>query len=423
MRSGITKGIVQPRVVVERTIPQLAAQLVDDPKKSIFWRPVLNFPAGISVADRQRIMKAYEEKLGKKVIPAYRRLHDFLQTEYLPHARATIGMSELPNGASWYAYLVRYHTTTSMTPEEIHDLGLREVARIRAEMERIKIQAGHQGDLRSFFDVLRADPPQHYTDPAELLAGYEALRARVDSALPLLFAVKPKAGFEIRSVEAFRAPSEAGASYVPPSADGKRPGVFYVNTYDLPSRPKYSMEALYLHEAVPGHHFQIALASEATGLPRFRRFAWDTAYGEGWALYAEGLGYEMGFYRDPYQKFGNLALEMRRACRLVVDTGLHAFGWTREQAIDYMAANAGEARELEVAEVDRYIVWPGQATAYKIGELRIRALRARARAALGERFDLRRFHNVVIDSGAVPLAVLEANVDDWIAAERKAAKR
>ena len=418
MRSGVTKGIVQPRVVVERTIPQLAAQLVDDPKKSIFWRPVLNFPAGISVADRQRILKVYEERIGKKVIPAYRRLHDFLQADYLPHARATIGMSDLPNGASWYAYLVRYHTTTSMTPEEIHDLGLREVARIRAEMERVKNQAGHQGDLRSFFDALRADPAQHYTDPAELLAGYEALRARVDSALPLLFAVKPKAGFEIRAVEAFRAPSEAGASYLPPSADGQRPGVFYVNTYDLPSRPKYSMEALYLHEAVPGHHFQIALAHEATGLPRFRRFAWDTAYGEGWALYAESLGKDLGLYTDVYGVFGALTTEMWRAVRLVVDTGIHSKGWTRERAIDYFRANTAMGDADISAEVDRYIAWPGQALAYKVGQLKILELRQRAQQKLGPRFDIRAFHSQVVSGGSMRLSVLEAKIDRWIEARQ-----
>jgi len=418
MRSGAAKGVVQPRVVVERTIPQLAAQLVEDPKESIFWRPVLNFPAGISVADRQRILKAYGEKVGKEVIPAYRRLHDYLQQEYLPRARETIGMSELPNGASWYAYLVRYHTTTSMTPEETHELGLREVARIRAEMERIKNQVGDKGDLGSFFDALRADPGQHYTDPAELLAGYEALRARVDAALPLLFADKPRAGFEIRTVEAFRAPAEAAASYLPPSADGKRPGVFYVNTYDLPSRPKYSMEALYLHEAVPGHHYQVALAYEATDQPRFRRFAWDTAYGEGWALYAESLGKDLGLYTDLYSVFGALTIEMWRAVQLVVDTGIHSKGWTREQAIDYFRANTAMGDADISAEVERCIAWPGQALAYKVGQLKILALRNRAQQELGPRFDIRAFHSQVVTGGSLPLSVLEARIDRWIASRK-----
>jgi len=418
MRSGAAKGVVQPRVVIERTIPQLAAQLVDDPRTSIFWRPVLNFPAGISVADRQRILKAYDEKVGKEVIPAYRRLHDYLEKEYLPLSRDTIGMSELPNGASWYAYLVRYHTTTSMKPEEVHELGLREVARIRAEMERVKTQVGHTGDLRSFFDALRTDPSQHYTDPAELLAGYEALRARVDAALPLLFADKPKARFEIRAVEAFRAPAEAAASYVPPSADGKRPGTFYVNTFDLPSRPKYSMEALYLHEAVPGHHYQLSVAREATGLPRCRRFAWDTAYGEGWALYAESLGKDLGLYTDVYSVFGALTTEMWRAVRLVVDTGIHSRGWTRERAIDYFRANTAMGEADISAEVERYIAWPGQALAYKVGQLKILELRQRAQQKLGPRFDIRAFHSQVVNGGSLPLSVLEAKVDRWIAAQQ-----
>ncbi|MGB5103170.1 MAG: DUF885 domain-containing protein [Steroidobacteraceae bacterium] len=417
MKSGVTKGFVQPRVVVERTIPQITAQLADDPKQSVFWRPILGFPAGIPVADRTRLAKAYEEKIGKQVIPAYRRLHHYLQAEYLPQARETVGMSELPNGASWYAYLARYHTTTSMKPDEIHELGLREVARIRAEMERIKNQAGHKGDLKSFLDALRADPNLHYTDPNELLTGYALLRARVDMALPLLFAVRPEAGFEIRAMEAFRAPSEATAQYLPPSADGKRPAVFYVNTYDLPSRPKYSMEALYLHEAVPGHHLQIALAQEATGLPRFRRFAWDTAYGEGWALYAESLGKDLGLYADPYSVFGALSMEMWRAVRLVVDTGIHSKGWTREQAIDYFRANTALGETDIAAEVERYIAWPGQALAYKIGQLKILELRRRAEEKLGPRIDIRAFHSQVVMSGSLPLSVLEARIDRWIATQ------
>ena len=414
MKIGVAKGVVQPRIVVERTIPQLAAQIVDDPKQSVFWQPVLNFPAGLSVAERQRLTKAYAEKIATVVIPAYRRLHDYLKTEYLPKARASIGMSELPNGASWYAYLVRYHTSTSMTPAQVHELGLSEVARIRAEMEQVKKQVGYAGDLRSFLDLLRADPGLHYKEPAELLAGYGVLRQRVTSALPLLFAVKPKATFEIRPVEAFRAGTAAAASYVPPSADGKRPGVFYVNTNDLASRPKYSMEALYLHEAEPGHHLQVAVAQEATGLPRFRRFAYDTAYGEGWALYAESLGHDLGLYTDPYSAFGALSAEMLRAVRLVVDTGIHSKGWTREQAIDYLRAHTALGEADIAAEVDRYIAWPGQALAYKVGQLEILRLRQRAQQKLGPRFDVRAFHTQVLESGSLPLAVLQAKIDRWI---------
>ncbi|NJD31901.1 MAG: DUF885 domain-containing protein [Gammaproteobacteria bacterium] len=415
MRQGVEKGVVQPRIVVERTLPQLEAQLVDDPKQSIFWRPILNFPAGISVPDRQRLTKAYADRIATQVLPAYRRLHDFLKNEYLPHARASIGMSDLPNGASWYAYLVRYHTGTSMTPDEVHRLGLSEVTRIRADMERIKNQVGHAGDLRSFFDALRTDPRFYYHEASELLAGYGAIRQRVEPALPLLFAVKPKTSLEIRAVEAFRAPTEASASYEPASADGKRPGVFYVNTYDLASRPTYAMEALFLHEGVPGHHLQISVAQEAANLPRFRRFAWDTAYGEGWALYAESLGRDLGLYTDPYNAFGALSNEMWRAVRLVVDTGIHSKGWTREQAIDYFRANTALGDADIAAEVDRYIAWPGQALAYKVGQLEILKLRQRAQQKLGAQFDIRAFHSQILESGSLPLTVLDAKIDRWLA--------
>jgi uncharacterized protein (DUF885 family) len=301
-----------------------------------------------------------------------------------------------------------------MTPAQVHELGLAEVARIRTEMERIKGQLGHAGDLRSFFDALRTDPRFYYEEPVELIAGYGALRQRVASALPLLFAVKPKADFEIRAVEAFRAPSEAAASYMPGSADGKRPGVFYVNTHDIASRPKYLMEALYLHEAEPGHHMQGAIAQEATGLPRFRRFAWDTAYGEGWALYAESLGHDLGLYTDPYSAFGALSSEMWRAVRLVVDTGIHSRGWTREQAIDYFRAHTALGETDIAVEVDRYIAWPGQALAYKVGQLEILRLRQRAQQQLGPRFDIRAFHSLLLESGSLPLPVLESKVDRWI---------
>lgn len=414
MQSGATRGVVQPRVIVERLIPQLAALAVTDPKQSVFWQPLTQFPAAVKAADRDRLTKAYAEKLAKQVLPAYRRLHDFLKDAYLPEARPTVAWSELGNGAEWYAYLVRYHTTTSMTPDEVHELGLREVARIRAEMERVKSQLGHKGDLRSFFDALRADPAMYYTDPAELLAGYQAIQARVDQGMPLLFARTPKAPFEIRPVEAFRAASEAAGSYAPGSPDGKRPGVFYVNTFDLASRPKYAMEALYLHEAVPGHHYQISIAQEAADMPRYRRFAYDTACGEGWALYAESLGGDLGLYTDPYSQVGALSAEMWRAVRLVVDTGLHARGWTREQAIEYFRANTALGDADIKAEVERYIAWPGQALAYKVGQLKILELRQRAQAKLGPRFDIRAFHAQVVDSGSLPLAVLEKKIDRWI---------
>jgi len=415
MRSGAVKGVVQPRVVIERAIPQLSALAVEDPKESVLWRPILNLPPGLSVPDRQRIVTAWERKLGEAVLPAIRRLGDYLENDYLAHTRPSVGLSALPNGAAWYAYCVRLHTTTSLTPQQVHELGLSEVARIRAAMERLKAQVGHTGDLRSLFEKLRGDPRFVASDAEALLAGYRDLKSRVASAMPRQFAIAPKADFEIRPVEAFREQSAASASYRPGSPDGKRPGVFYVNTWDLPSRPTYLMQAIYLHEAVPGHHFQVSLAQEMDELPRFRRHAEFTAYDEGWGLYAESLGRELGLYDDPYSELGALMMEVWRAVRLVVDTGLHSQGWTREQAIDYMRANTSIGRADIVAEVERYIAQPGQALAYKVGEIRIRALRRESERTLGARFDVRDFHTQVLAGGSLPLPVLEEQIRRWLA--------
>ena len=414
MRSGAVKGVVQPRVVIERAIPQLSALAVEDPKESVLWRPILNLPPGLSVPDRQRIVTAWERKLGEAVLPAIRRLRDYLENDYLAHTRPSVGLSALPNGAAWYAYCVRLHTTTSLTPQQVHELGLSEVARIRAAMERLKTQVGHTGDLRSLFEKLRGDPRFVASDVEALLAGYRDLKSRVASAMPRQFAIAPKADFEIRPVEAFREQSAASASYRPGSPDGKRPGVFYVNTWDLPSRPTYLMQAIYLHEAVPGHHFQVSLAQEMDELPRFRRHAEFTAYDEGWGLYAESLGRELGLYDDPYSELGALMMEVWRAVRLVVDTGLHSQGWTREQAIDYMRANTSIGRADIVAEVERYIAQPGQALAYKVGEIRIRALRRESERTLGARFNVREFHTQVLAGGSLPLSVLEEQIRRWL---------
>ena len=415
MRSGAVKGVVQPRVVIERAIPQLSALAVEDPKESVLWRPILNLPPGLSVPDRQRIVTAWERKLGEAVLPAIRRLRDYLENDYLAHTRPSVGLSALPNGAAWYAYCVRLHTTTSLTPQQVHELGLSEVARIRAAMERLKTQVGHTGDLRSLFEKLRGDPRFVASDAEALLAGYRDLKSRVASAMPRQFAIAPKADFEIRPVEAFREQSAASASYRPGSPDGKRPGVFYVNTWDLPSRPTYLMQAIYLHEAVPGHHFQVSLAQEMDELPRFRRHAEFTAYDEGWGLYAESLGRELGLYDDPYSELGALMMEVWRAVRLVVDTGLHSQGWTREQAIDYMRANTSIGRADIVAEVERYVAQPGQALAYKVGEIRIRALRRESERTLGARFNVREFHTQVLAGGSLPLPVLEEQIRRWLA--------
>jgi uncharacterized protein (DUF885 family) len=414
MRAGVAKGMVQPRIVIERTIPQLTALAADDPKDSVLWRPITALPAGLSTADRRRIVAAWERKLGSEVLPAIRRLRDYLENDYLPATRPSVGLSELTNGPAWYAYCVRLHTTTALTPAQVHELGLSEVARIRTAMERLKPHLGHAGDLGSLFEKLRSDPRFVASDAEALLSGYRDLKSRVATALPRQFAIAPKADFEIRPVEPFREHSAASASYRPGSPDGKRPGVFYVNTWDLPSRPTYLMQAIFLHEAVPGHHFQISLAQEASGLPRFRRHAEFTAYDEGWGLYAESLGRELGLYDDPYSELGALTLEIWRAVRLVVDTGLHSQGWSRARAIEYMRANTAIGRADIVAEVERYIARPGQALAYKIGEIRIRALRREAEKALGARFDVREFHTQLLSGGSLPLPVLEEEIRHWL---------
>jgi uncharacterized protein (DUF885 family) len=321
----------------------------------------------------------------------------------------------LPDGEAWYAFFVAEHTTTSMTPGEIHQLGLNEVARILGEMDKVRQKVGFEGDLHAFFTYLRTDPKFYYTRGPDLVDGYMEVKKRIDAALPKLFSVFPKADYEVREVEAFRARSAAGAYYQQASADGSRPGIFYVNTYDLKSQPRFGMETLSLHEASPGHHFQQTIQQELTGLPRFRRFGGDyTAYVEGWALYAEFLGPELGLFTDPYRWFGRLNDEQLRAMRLVVDTGLHAKGWTREQAIEYMLTNSTLAPSDVESEVERYIAWPGQALGYKVGDLRIQALRRKAEAALGPRFDVRDFHREVLSDGAVPMEILERKIDRWI---------
>lgn len=415
MRAGMAQGVVQPRIVMDKVLPQLEPMLVTDPAQSLFYRPVANFPESFTPQDRERLTAAFKTAIQTDIVPAYRRLHAFIRDEYLPKTRPTVGISSLPDGAEWYAYLVKLQTTTDLTASEIHELGLKEVARIRGEMQKVMTQVGFKGDLAAFFAYLRSDPRFYYTDPEDLLNGYRALKSKAAEAAPRLFAVAPKADFEIRAVEEFRARSAASASYRSATPDGSRAGVFYVNTYDLKSRPRYSMQSIYLHEAVPGHHFQFSIQQELESLPRFRRFGGYTAYSEGWGLYSESLGRELGFYTDPYDFFGALGTEMFRAVRLVVDTGLHSKGWSRERAIEYMSANAPVGPSDAVSEIERYIANPGQALAYKVGELKLKELRARAASRLGERFDLREFHTQILTDGALPLDVLDAKIDRWIA--------
>ena len=421
MREGMASGVVQPKVLMEKVIPQIDALIKDNPEDTLFWRPVANFPEGTSDADKARLTEAYRSLIADQLMPAYRELRRFVAEEYLPACRDTVSLAALPDGEAWYAYRVRQSTTTDLSPAQIHDIGLAEVARIHGEMDAVMQQVGFSGTRAEFFAFVTSDKQFEFESEEALLTAYRALEAKVNERVGELFSLTPRAPFEIRPVEAFRAQSAAGGSYMPPSQDGSRPGIFYVNTYDLPTRKTWDAEALYLHEAIPGHHFQIALQQELEGLPAFRRFGGETAFIEGWGLYAESLGKELGVYTDPYQYFGRLQAELWRAIRLVVDTGLHSKGWTREQVIDYMKANSATSDTEAVSETERYIAIAGQALAYKVGELKIQELRDRAEAELGENFDIRGFHAEVLQDGSVPLAVLEAKIDRWIASKKPAA--
>ena len=416
LRTGMGRGVVNPRVVMEKVLPQLTQILVDTPDGSIFYEPIKKFPDAVSVADRGRLEAAYRRAIVQEINPSYRRLHDFIRDEYLNKARTSVSWTSLPDGAAWYAYLVKVSTTTDLAPAAIHELGLNEVRRIRGEMEQVKAQVGFKGDLATFFRFLQEDPRFYYDNADSLIAGFRELKNKIDGLLPKMFSDFPKADYEVRAVEPFRAQSAAGAFYQGPSADGSRPGYFYVNTYNLKAQPKFGMETLSLHEAAPGHHFQIAIQQELEEVPRFRRFGGGyVAYDEGWALYAESIGKELGLFTDPYQYYGRLSDEMLRAMRLVVDTGLHTLGWSREQAIKYMLDNSSMAASDVESEVERYIANPGQALGYKIGQIRIRELRTKAERALGSRFDVKEFHSQVLRDGALPLGVLEAKIDRWIA--------
>jgi len=416
MRTGMSRGITLPRPTMAKVVPQLREIVTPTAEQSIFWGPVTAMPESFSAAERKRISNTYAQVIQREVLPAYARLADFIERDYLPAARTTVGWSDLPDGAAWYRWRIRVATTMDEQPEQVHQLGLAEVARIRAEMLSVKDQVGFKGDLNAFFKYLEDDPKFYFASEDELLGAYRDVKRRIDAMLPKLFSDFPKADYEIRPVEPFRAASAAGASYQAPSADGTRPGIFYINTHNLRAQPRFGLETLSLHEAAPGHHFQIAIQQELTDLPRFRRFNNYVSYAEGWALYAESIGKELGVFTDPYQWYGRLADENLRAMRLVVDTGLHAKGWTREQAIQYMLENSSMAESDVTAEVERYIVWPGQALGYKLGQLQITALRAKAQAQLGAAFDVRAFHSQVLRDGAVPMDVLSAKIDRWIAA-------
>jgi uncharacterized protein (DUF885 family) len=417
MREGVELGVVRPRILMEKALPQLAAQVVDDPEQSDFWGPIERMPDSIGAEDRARIEADYREHISKVLSPAYKKLHDYIAEDYLPNTRETIGQSDVPGGAKYYAFKVRESTTTDYTPEEIHEIGKREAERLFAEMQKVRDEVGFEGDMQEFFQFLKTDPQFYFDSEDAIVAAYDDLRNVINPLLDKSFDIKAKADYVVRPVEAFRAQSMAAAQYFAGTPDGSRPGIFYINTYDLPSRPNYMMEALSLHEASPGHHFQISVKQEQEELPAFRRFGGYTAYSEGWGLYAESLGKELGLYTDPYQYFGALYADIWRANRLVVDTGMHAMGWTRQEAIDWMQSNSPIPDTDVVAEVERYIAIPSQALAYKIGQLKIRELRNRAQDALGDSFDVRHYHNLVLTTGSVPLLVLEAEVDRWIASQ------
>lgn len=416
MRAGIAARVVHARVVMERLPEQIRRQIVELPEESPFYEPLEAMPSEIAPAEQERLRRAAAEAIRERVVPAYRTFVRFFEAEYLPACFAEVGAWQLPRGDEFYAARARHFTTTSLTPDEIHAIGLREVARIRGRMEAVMRETGFKGTFAEFLAYLRTDRRFFHESPEALLDAYLALCKRIDPELTRLFGTLPRIPYGIRPIPEQIAADTTTAYYRQPSADGVRPGAFFVNLHRPEMRPKYEMEALALHESVPGHHLQLALQAELKDLPAFRRHGGCTAYVEGWGLYAESLGDELGCYRDPYSRFGQLTYEMWRAVRLVVDTGLHAKRWTRRQAIEYFQAQAAKSELDIVNEVDRYIAWPGQALAYKIGELKIKELRDRASRRLGERFDVRAFHDVILRQGAVPLEVLEAIVDEWLEA-------
>ena len=417
-RQGEQAGVVETKMTVRNMIEQIDTQLAQKVEDSPYYGPIKQFPDGIKAADRERLTRDYRAAISGQLYPAITRLRDFLKNEYLPKARDGYGIMYMKGGDKLYRYLVESTTTLPLTPEEIHETGLKEVARILGEMEKVRQEVGFKGTLPEFFDYLRTDPKFKKPTREALTQGYYDIGKTVDAKLPAYFSTLPKAKLEIRPYDPFREKFEAGGSYEQGTPDGSRPGTFYFNAFDLPSRTTPGMTTLYLHEGSPGHHFQISLAQENEALPSFMRFGGNTAFVEGWALYAETLGYEMGFYKDPIQRFGTLSDEMLRAMRLVVDTGIHSKGWTREQSIDYMLANSNLSRTEIISEVERYIVIPGQALAYKTGAMTIQRLRHKAEAELGPKFDVREFHAQVLMTGALPLAILEQKIDRWIAAKK-----
>ena len=419
MKLGMQQGVTQPRILMEKLLPQINAHIVEDISDSHFFKPVANMPAEFSDEDRERLIAAYKDKISNTIIPAYQRISNFLGDEYIGSARETVGLYAQPNGADWYAYMVRLRTTTDLTPDAIHQIGLDEVARIHKEMNAVMEEVGFEGDLKEFFEFVNTDERFFYDEAEQLIQGYRDMSDHIAELTKSLFDVMPKTAFEVRRVEPFREASASGGSYRSGTPDGSRPGIFYANAYDIKARGKWAMESLFLHEAIPGHHFQRMIQRENENLPDFRRFGGSyTAYTEGWGLYAESLGKELGVYTDPYQYFGALNAELWRSIRLVVDTGIHAKQWSRQDVLDYMYANSAVAEVRAVSEAERFMAIPGQALAYKIGQLKIREIRDKAEAALGDKFDIKDFHAQVLLDGPMPLSMLAAKIERWTASQQ-----
>jgi uncharacterized protein (DUF885 family) len=418
MQEGLKQHNTPPRIVMRDVPKQVTDQIVDDPDQSPLLDAFHHFPDTISTADQQRLHEEARAAYRDNFVPAFRKLHDFLVNDYIPHCVDTIAIGDLPDGAANYAYNVRWHTTTDLTAQQIHQIGLDEVKRIQGLMQQVMTETGFHGTMQEFFHFLESDPQFFFTKPDDLLMAYRDLDKRIDPQLTRIIGTLPRLTYGVQAVPLAIAPSQTSAYYQPGSPQAGRPGWFYVNTYDLPHRPKWEMESLALHESVPGHHLQLSLQAEMKGLPEFRTQIEYTAYVEGWALYCETMGSELGLYTDPYQKFGQLANEMWRAVRLVVDTGIHSEGWTRDQAIQYFHDNTSISEHNATVEVDRYIVWPGQALGYKIGQMEIRRLRTEAEQQLGSRFDERAFHDAVLGEGALPMDILATRIHAWVAAEQ-----
>ena len=414
MAQGIKLGITLPKPLAEKLQPQFAAHVVKNAEDSLFWGPIKKLPESFSAQQKQKITAQYRQLIMQHLVPAYKSMSDFLANQYIPNSRESVGYSDLPNGKAWYEYQIKKNTTLSLSADEIHDIGLSEVSRILSEMKKVKETVGFKGELSEFFDHLRDSDEFYYDTPEELIAAYENVKKKIDARLPLLFNIAPKAPYVVKAVEAYRAQSAAGASYASPAPDGSRPGIFYINAYNLKAQPKFLLETLSIHEAAPGHHFQIALQQEIEGLPDFRKFGGYTVFAEGWALYAESLGKELGLFTDPYMWYGRLSDEQLRAMRLVLDTGFHAKGWTRQQGIDYMLANSSMAKSDVIAEVERYIAWPGQALSYKLGQFKIQELRDFSKKQLGDKFDIKAFHTQILIDGALPMPILEEKIKRWV---------